>query len=299
MRSGQLFWGFFFLTIGGLYFLTKYDVIVSDFSFVWDIWPLIFILWGLAVITKHSIGRPVVSALFGIFIGLMAFGLFYNFFGTLNIHNKNHRFVSERYSQEFDRNIKVAALELNTGAGMVSINGTTDKLIEGYSRGALGEYDMFYTKDDSSAKVKMNLHKRSLNFFRSGLKNYLGLRLNPQPDWDIELNMGAAKAELDLSDYKLRDLQINTGASNLRIKLGDKTERLVVDVEMGAASLTLEVPQNTGCEIHTDMALASKSIQGFTSKGKGHYITDNFDESSKRILINVKGGVSSITVNRY
>ena len=57
---------------------------------------------------------------------------------------------------------------------------------------------------------------------------------------------------------------------------------------MGAANITIDVPANVGCEIQTDMALSSKNIHGFNSRGKGHYITENFSESGKRIIIDVE-----------
>ncbi len=299
MKSGQLFWGFFFLSLGGLFFLTKYDVIVSDFNFVWDIWPFIFVLWGLAVITKNSIGRPTVSALFGIFTGLMLFGFLYNLFGSFEINNDYHGYVSERYSEEYDPSIKEATFELDTGAGVVSINNTSENLVSGYSRGSLAEYDMLLSRDDSTAKVKMFLHKKRFNFFRDKFRNYLELSLNPNPVWDVELNMGAAKGKFDLSEYKVKNLELHTGASNVRIKLGDLVDESNVTIEMGAASITLDIPENVGCKITGDMVLSGKDINGFIKNSSNHYETDNYYSANKTINVRIDGGVSSITVNRY
>ncbi|OGV18325.1 MAG: hypothetical protein A3J84_09905 [Ignavibacteria bacterium RIFOXYA2_FULL_37_17] len=113
------------------------------------------------------------------------------------------------------------------------------------------------------------------------------------------MNYGASKANLDLTKFKIRNLELHSGATSTYVKLSDKAEITNVNVEMGAANITIDVPANVGCEIQTDMALSSKNIHGFNSRGKGHYITENFSESGKRIIIDVKAGVSSLTVNRY
>ncbi|MFA3781442.1 LiaI-LiaF-like domain-containing protein [Melioribacteraceae bacterium 4301-Me] len=299
MKSSQLFWGFFFLTIGGLFFLTRLDIIKDNLSFVWDIWPLLFILWGLQIITKNSMARPIVSGLFGIFIGLMLFGLVYNFFISINIDNENNSFATEKYSEEYDSAIKNAALELNTGAGVIILGGTTNKLIDGYSKGSFAEYNETYSKEDSSAEIKMNLRKSRFNFFRKHFKNYLRLNLNPNPTWDVKLNLGASKADLDLSEYKISNVEINTGASNIRLKLGSKQDRADIDVEMGAATLRIEIPKEVGCKITGEMVLSSKNIEGLLKKSDDHYETSDYETNNRKIDINTKGGISSIIVEQY
>ena len=78
MKSGQLFWGFFLLTLGALFLLTKYDILYTSFDFVYNIWPFIFVFWGALVIFKNSLVRPVISAVFGVFLAMLLFGFIYN-----------------------------------------------------------------------------------------------------------------------------------------------------------------------------------------------------------------------------
>ncbi len=299
MKCGQMFWGFFLLTLGILFLFTKYDIIQSSFEFVWNVWPMLFVFWGALVIFKHSFVRPAVSALFGIFIAILIFGIIQNTFFGFDFHDSNTERFTDYYYEDFNPSYKLANLEINSGAGMFSIAHTTDKLIEGKAYGSLAEYDFHSDKTDSSINVTFDLNKKDGNFFRGRFRNQLDVTLNQNPVWDINLNIGASKSNFDLSSFKVKNLELHTGATRTKIKLGDKYDKTNVSVDMGAASLTIEVPQNVGCEINSDMALASKHISGFSSRGSGYYITDNFEASVKRIIIDVKGGVSSLTVRRY
>ena len=92
---------------------------------------------------------------------------------------------------------------------------------------------------------------------------------------------------------------METGATNTKIKLGDKSDQMNVSIHMGAASITLEIPKNVGCEIQSDMALVAKHFDNFDKQGDGHYMTENYETSKKKIFINVEGGVSTLNVYRY
>ena len=298
MKSGQLFWGFFLLALGALFLLTKYDVLQSSFDFVYSIWPMIFVFWGALVIFKNSLAKPVISALFGIFLALLIFGFVENAFNSFDFSEHDGKYT-EYYNEDYEPAIINADLEINSGAGTFILGETTDKLVEGKTKGNLAEYDFETWKDDDKTNVRFNLHKRNFNFFGGRFKNYLKVNLNENPIWDIRLNYGASKANLDLTKFKIRNLELHSGATSTYVKLGDKTETTNVNVEMGAANITIDVPTNVGCEIQSDMALSSKNIHGFNSKGKGHYTTENFSDSGKRIIIDIKAGVSSLTINRY
>jgi len=299
MKSGQLFWGFFLLTFGALFLLVKYDVIVSSFDFIWDLWSLIFVFWGAMVIFKQTIGRPIVNGLFGIFLAVLIFGLFNNLFGGFSIEFDEDDNFSEYYNEKYDPAIKVANLQINAGAGMFTIKDTTANLVDAKARGILGEYDFSSEQTDSIANIDFHMHTRNFNLFKNKIRNQLDIRLNPKVTWDFDINLGASKSRFDLSQFDVRSLSLETGATSTKIKFGEKSEETNVDIRMGAARLTLEIPKNVGAEINSDMALIAKDFDGFSKKSDGYYSTDNFESAKKKIRINVEGGVSTFNIYRY
>ena len=301
MKSGQLFWGFLLLCMGVLFLLVRYDVIINDFGFVWDIWPLIFILWGAKVIFKNEYIRPVINAVFGIFLGLMIFGVIHNIFASVEWSDYDYHRASrhEVYNQELDPNVTRAELDFKSGAGIFQINGGSNELIQGETYGNMADYDFTCDQTDDMAYIELRYQRTRFNLFKGKFRNRVDLNLSTVPVWDFKLNFGAAKAKFDFSDLKVKDIDINTGAANVWMKLGDKYSWTNVDVDMGVSGLKIEIPEDSGCRLYGDMVLISKNIRGLSKRQSGFYETENYDYAKNKIEIKIDGGVSSLSVDRY
>ncbi|MDF1610530.1 LiaI-LiaF-like domain-containing protein [Stygiobacter electus] len=299
MNSSKMFWGSFLITIGLLSLLVKYDLIQSSFNFVWNIWPLIFVFWGLGLILRQSFVKPIISLISGIFTAILIYGIIYSLLWAVNFHVDENDSFTQNYSKELDANTKIVNLTLDAGAGSFTIRDSTSNLIDASSSGLLSQYNYNYFKDSSEANIDINLDAGDFHFLKNMIKNQLSIKLNTNPIWNFRFNIGASKNIFDFSTFKVNELSIKTGASNSRIKLGDKNDETNVDIDMGVSSLTLEIPEHVGCKVETDLSLVNKKFDGFTKKEKGIYQTENFEKSKKKILINVKGAVSSLKILRY
>jgi hypothetical protein len=83
------------------------------------------------------------------------------------------------------------------------------------------------------------------------------------------------------------------------IRLGDKMPNANVDIEAGVASVTLEIPESVGCEMHMDGALNAKNMEGLDKIGNGLYRSANFNTAAKKIVVHYEGGLTSINIKRY
>lgn len=299
MNSSKMFWGSFLITIGLLFILVKHHFINSSFDFVWNIWPLIFVFWGIQIIFKQNFIKSIVNAIFGFFIALLVYGMIHSLFWGFNFTEEKSDFFTEQFSKEFEPNVKIVNLSLESGVGTFIIKDSTNNLIDAKSSGIFGNYDYNYSKDSSVVYLDINMEGKNFHFIKNKIKNQLELKLNTTPVWNFRINVGASKNIFDLSQYKVNDLTIETGASNSKIKLGDKSDETNVDIEMGVSKLILEIPKNVGCTVDSDLSLVSKHFDGFNKKEDGIYQTENFDSSKKKIFINVQGGVSSLKILRY
>jgi hypothetical protein len=105
--------------------------------------------------------------------------------------------------------------------------------------------------------------------------------------------------DLDLTDFVIRKVNIDGGASSIDLRLGKRSDMVEVDIESGASSITIDIPDEFACEVRTSTVLSSKSLDGFNKVGSGNYITENFSSEARNILINIDAAVSSLTINRY
>lgn len=299
MKSGQLSWGFFLITIGALFLLTKYDIIISDFSFVWDIWPLIFVFWGAMIIFKNALIRPLLSILVGIYLAIMTFGIITNIFSNFEISEDRYNKLYETYYENYDNSIKHAELNFQSGAGIFEIGGTTDKLIKGEGYGSWANYDFNTNKTDSTSYINFKIEKKHFNLINGKIRNHLKLFLNENPTWDLDLNFGAAKANFDLTNFKVRYIRLNTGAANINLRLGEKLDTTNVKIDMGAAKIRIYIPKTSGCKLEGDMVLMWRDLDGLIKKDSNYYETPNYDEAKKKINVTIHGGVSSLKIITY
>ena len=303
MKTGKLFWGFLFVTIGVLIFAAKFDWFYFDWDLAWDLWPVVLILGGVMIIARKSSAKPFLSSIFGIIIGMIIYGSFaslsnFHFWSDNWDRRAEWRGETNNYYIDYDSDIEKANLDLSAGAGRISIRGTTNELLSGYSRGDRVKYDFSSRVSNNQAYIDFEMRDKHFRLFEDEVDNSLVLSLNEKPTWDMELNIGAAKAIFELDEYKIDDLTLKTGATDIQLRLGDKSERTSVNVEMGAASLAIEIPKESGCQIRGKLFLGGKEFNGF-KKVNNIYETENFDEADNKIYLDIRGAVASVEVKRY
>lgn len=273
-----------------------------DFEAIWSYWPILLILAGLSIILKGTFIKPIVAIISGALLGLFIFSSFAFLYNSVEFSNndfEDSHYKYSSFSEEYTDSNGSATLRLTGGAGKITIEDTTDKLFEGYSSGFFNSYDLNTTRNYDRTIVKLDYEPHSFKLFGKNNKNILHLALNKIPLWNIKLELGAAKVNLDLSQYKVKNFSLHTGASSTKLKFGDKTDRINAHIEMGAAVLKIYIPYNSGCEIKSNMILISKDFDGFSKIDKGHYLSDNYDTSTNKIFIEFDGGVSSLKILRY
>jgi len=114
---------------------------------------------------------------------------------------------------------------------------------------------------------------------------------------DLRLDTGANRSMLDLSETRLRRLDLHTGASDTRVVLPRAAGNTTLKAESGAASLTLEVPPGVAARIRTRMALGSSQIdQARFPRVADGYESADYATAANRIDIDISGGVGSVKV---
>jgi hypothetical protein len=300
MKTGQLFWGTFLAALGAIILMVKFDLLYLNWEFVWDMWPLIFVIWGLAVIFKNSKFKPVSAVLSGLLVAVFVYGVFFDITESVSVVEEfDEKGYSREFSKDIDSNITYANLEVDLAVGSFYIRKSTDDLIYGRSLGTVGDYSLETDYSDSTVWIKIDNEDQKIRVLRKPAANKLELKLNDGPVWDMRVNLGAAKTYLDLTPFDISNLVLNAGAANIKVRLGSQSETTYVNVNMGAAVLELLIPKSSGCKITGDMFLVAKDLKGFSRKDNGYYVTENYESADKKVLVDFDSGVSSLKIKRY
>jgi hypothetical protein len=327
-NKNNIFWGAILVAFGFYFLGITNDWFEFDFSMreIARFWPVLIILGGVAVLfnERKTIYNPTTALLVAFAIPL---GIYHassnavdefkdemneelnfdwkddNDYSSEEDSTSNSRNTTQNFSLNLDKEIEEVALEIGGGAAEFHLEEATgDNLFQAETKLFEGKYSLVEEKKGKLHEIEftMNNKNNSKGFkFGKGTNNDVYLKLNKKPTWDIDLNIGAGDLHFDLSEYKVKRMDVKTGAANLNLKVGVLVPSSIVNVESGVAKVKISVPKEAACEIELDGALNAKDFEGFTKSSSGKWRNDGFDASKSKINIKIESGLSAVTVDRY
>lgn len=302
MKKGNVFWGALLLTLGVLLILRNTGLFFFSFHSLLRLWPLIFIFWGIAVLPVKGFIKAILS---GVTI-IIAFFILYKYPADENHwfrwhsheYNKNDdEWQQQHISETYDSAVTNVRLNLDAAAGKFYIKNKTSELYEIDNEGGFGTYKAKTVRSESSATIdirQIDQHLKGGTF-----KNNVWLALNPEPVWDLNIEVGAAGLEMDVTPFKVERVDIKGGASSLELRLGNILPLTKINIDAGASAIEIKLPESSGCELHTSTVFSSRDLEGFEKIESGLYRTANFSSAANQVIIEVDAAVSSLEVKRY
>ena len=310
MRTEKIVWGIILVVVGSILLLQNFGVLTFHWQVVFRFWPVILILIGANLVFSRDDSKS--GAIISLLITLLALA-FITYKGVTyqgdedsnwSFNGSNDDDIEDAssftaFSEEYDASIKNAVLNISGGATRYVLEDTTSDLFYADVERHFGKYSLLRTSRDSSQVLDFKMKGQSGAKFGNDSGNKARIKLNVQPVWDINLEMGAGLAEFDLSPFKISNLKIEGGAASFKIKLGEPLVRTNVSVETGVSEIKISVPQDAACKISVDSGLSSNSFEGFVKQSDGSFETANYKGASRAIHINLQGGLSKFRVQRY
>ena len=155
-------------------------------------------------------------------------------------------------------NAPKARIKLEHAAGRLNI------------RGGASPTELLSGTFDTEVDFKSHLEADHLKVNLRNSPNFWTWYPGQSLDWDICLNggiplalkidSGASASSLDLTDLKVVELDINTGASSTEISLPANAGHTLVDIDAGAASVNIRVPAAVAARIKVKSGLSSISV---------------------------------------
>lgn len=299
MKYKNIFWGIVLIAIGVMFILKNLDIINFNWFMLFQLWPLILVFWGISLIPVKDYVKFILMLL-SLSIGIWLVNYYKSdiFFGWHINKDDKKNWTEQRMSETYDSTITKATLRLDAVAGNYNINSATDKLIDFESKGNIGDYKLLVSNEDSTKVVKIGLESNVVNINSENKGNETNILLNANPLWNLKFEAGASDIDFDLSQFKVEKIKFDGGASNIKIKIGNKIPMVNLDVDAGASSIKIHIPKESGCELIGDNVLSSLHFENFTSKD-GVYRTDNFEKASNKIYIKIDAAVSKMKIERY
>lgn len=264
MKTRSAFWGTIFIIAGALLLLGNLGVLNIN---VWKlVWPSFIIAMGVWTLWAATKGPEALE--------------------------------TEELSLPIE-GTSSAKLTVAFGAGQFHINGdaNANELLSG---SFIGGIQKKVTHDGDFTKVK--LQPRTDDFIHVimpwswGARNW-NFGLNKDVIWQLKFEMGASDAHVDLTDIRVTDLKVETGASNTEITLPANAGVTHVDLDGGAASVSFTVPEGVAARIHVDSGLSSIDIDRTRFPRVGNYYkSDDYETAANKVDIEADLGAGSLNI---
>lgn len=297
--------GFLILFISIILFLTTSDLMPwGIWAFVWQFWPILFVVFGVAFLMKRwdlnfFVGLPifiVIFAISGIGLWLSWDNQYFNIDTFTEINEKN--LTETRISNELPKKIEEADVKIVFGTSKIKIGAITDPgsnfLYDGVHKSNFFTLNQRLDTFGNSADLAFKASPFIKRPFSSKNVNELDLAFSRKIKYSFDIRSGASDIDLNLSSLDVENLDLDAGASKVVIRF-DKEKNIDVKVKSGASSVKFYVPKDLGVKISAKSALTSKNFEDFGLVEKdGAWESTNWESSKARANIKLESGISKV-----
>jgi hypothetical protein len=124
------------------------------------------------------------------------------------------------------------------------------------------------------------------------------LCLTDQVPLALNVESGASQMTLDLRDVPVTYCKLEAGASSITLIPPARVANALLDVEVGAAMLNVQIPEGVAARIRFKDGLSAHNIdqERFPRLEEGIYQSADYDSAAYRVELHLESGVSSVTV---
>ncbi|RYZ97196.1 MAG: hypothetical protein EOP47_22260 [Sphingobacteriaceae bacterium] len=326
MKNNKWITGLVLVLIGLAFLLNNLGYVDIHWYNIIRLWPVFLVIAGVNLILsgQHATWAKILNAI----VILAGFGIIL-FANTGKHHlwppnnlqlqfdddddddnNDDHHGVvkiqgNSNFKEPFTADTRIAQLNIAGGGTSYFLKDTTDQLFNAATKEFWGKYEFNNKKTDSVAVLNFKMREKDGKNGRKRFnwdgdqENSATIKLNPTPEWDINVHTGATKLDFDLTKFKIRSLKLKGGAASFDVKLGQSLPVTRLDVTTGASEVHIKIPQNAACSITMQSGLSSNDFEGFNKINDNHYETAGFAAATNKIYIKMAGAVSDFNVSRY
>ncbi len=291
MKSEKIVPGLILVLLGTVFLLDNYNVINFHWGNIWHLWPIFLIMGGVNLVLANNKTVWAAALKIGVVIlgfALLIFGHFENrwfspFNSRWNFNDKgwykddddnddddsdSTGIVkvegSSTYTEPYVATATVAKLNITGGGTLYTLKDTTNQLFTAVTKERRNRY--IYTHIMEGNVPVLNLRMKDKNGWHGDNNNSATIKLNANPIWDINIKAGATELDFDMSQFKVRNFEINGGAASFHVKLGQPLAETNVNVSTGVSEVEISVPANAATRITSDTGLSSNEFNGFDKK---------------------------------
>lgn len=252
---------------------------------------LILIVVGINIVLKKY---PFVKVL--TWLAFFAVMIVYGYYTEGNIEKDNNN-INQTFEIEKVNQTNNGELTLEVSALNFILGSTEAHLIDGIVKNTGIEYSVNYKNDSKTADIKVETNDKRFfqNFFKSllstgeiSIDRKCNLNINSDVIWKLNMKLDAVDSDIDLTDLKVKQLDIDGNAGSFELTLGEREKDTIVEIDADASEIKIFVPIQSGIRVKVDGAVNSTDFKDIDmDKDGSYYLSKNYNDADNKIELNV------------
>lgn len=285
--------GMILIGIGLLFLLRNLGIIQwSPFSVLIELWPLIFIVLGINILFKNKMLIVIITWLL-FFLAIITYGFFFE-----NKYPSKNSAINETFTVTKEEETTEAKMDLNLGAAKIRLDSKTNHLIYASINPKGIKSDITYKNNQKKAVILFDSIQTSGKIVNTSLED-CQFSLNNDVLWEIHSELGAVSGEMDFSSLKVKKLDLDIGAGDLKLLFGDAYDyESDIEISAGASNINLVLPKNAGVKLKLEGLVSKNPLTslGWEKNGDTYY-SPNYQDANSKLSIDIDMGVGRLDVN--
>jgi uncharacterized protein DUF2154/cell wall-active antibiotic response 4TMS protein YvqF len=300
-KGSSISGGLIVVAVGVVFLIANLHPELDLWSVAMRYWPVILIVVGLGKIADAFLIRndgtgSYASRNAGVSVAMLVLIVLV----VLAITRGHGRVVIQQESQTIElQAAKTVTANINLPSGTLDLAGGASKLLDAdfKYRERDGKPMANYTVSNGQGTLDISQENDSHVHF-AGSGNDWRLRLANGVPLEMNIDIGAGKAEVNLQGLDVSHADLKVGAGHLNLDLtGQRKSDLHVDIHGGVGTAVIRLPKDIGVRVHASDGLGGVSAHGFHEDGDD-YTNDAVSKSPTTIYVTISGGIGHITLEQ-
>lgn len=281
------------IAVGIVFLLNNFGYLALNvWQAIFNLWPILLVAIGFDILVGH---RSKLAALIGlvVILGLLA--------GALWVMGTDVRggqvLDSHNIRQDIDGATQ-AIVRLEPGAGVLRISHMLEPIalvMGSVPADNAVRVSQDFTLDGDTALYSLRASGGIYTFPQNPDVYLWDLELNSDIPTELEINLGAGQADLNLDRLDLRNLEFGMGAGQAEIGL-PASASLEARIDLAVGQLIINVPPEIGLRVQEDTALVTVHYPPGYSLSGGFYTSPGYDNADFRIDLYVDMAVGQLII---
>ena len=298
-----VFWPLLLIALGLVFLLANFGFIAGvSWRALLSLWPLLLILIGLDIAFARRWPVPtLVAEVLVIAAGLALVAANPGLGGGIFVFGGGGRGDADVSVPR--GSASTLALSINGGAGRYHVGGGATDLVTAHSQNP----DLRLRASERSGRADARIDQIGPEgIFRGGSDIDVQVEIASDVPTSFDMNAGAGEFDVDLSDVRVTDARVNTGASTMRLVLPKPIGDIPVRIGAGASTIVITVPDGVESRVSTSgglLTLRSDNSRLGEGGGTGGCVacgssvqTSGYAAAKDRVTITISAGARSIVV---